>query len=127
MLGQHKGLIRYTRGQHKGLGLSTEEPLYVLEKDAAANAIRLGPDSALWTRELTAERVNLISLPELTAPLRVTAKTRYSQRESAATLEPLPGGCVRLAFDEPQRAITPGQAVVFYDGEVVVGGGTIRE
>ena len=127
VLGQHKGLIRYTRGQHKGLGLSTEEPLYVLEKDAAANAIRLGPDSALWTRELTAERVNLISLPELTAPLRVTAKTRYSQRESAATLEPLPGGCVRLAFDEPQRAITPGQAVVFYDGEVVVGGGTIRE
>lgn len=127
VLGQHKGLIRYTRGQHKGLGLSTEEPLYVLEKDAAANAIRLGPDSALWTRELTAERVNLISLPELTAPLRVTAKTRYSQRESAATLEPLPGGCVRLAFDEPQRAITPGQAVVFYDGEGVVGGGTIRE
>ena len=78
VLGQHKGLIRYTRGQHKGLGLSTEEPLYVLEKDAAANTIRLGPDSALWTTELTAEQVNLISMPELTVPLRVTAKTRYS-------------------------------------------------
>ena len=127
VLGQHKGLIRYTLGQHKGLGLSTEEPLYVLEKDAAANTIRLGPDSALWTRQLTAEQVNLISLPELTAPLRVTAKTRYSQRESAAVLEPLPGGQVRLTFDEPQRAITPGQAVVFYDGDVVVGGGIIRE
>lgn len=75
VLGQHKGLIRYTRGQHKGLGLSTEEPLYVLEKDAAANTIRLGPDSALWTTELTAEQVNLISMPELTVPLRVTAKT----------------------------------------------------
>ena len=127
VLGQHKGLIRYTLGQHKGLGLSTEEPLYVLEKDAAANTIRLGPDSALWTRQLTAEQVNLISLPELTVPLRVTAKTRYSQRESAAVLEPLPGGQVRLTFDEPQRAITPGQAVVFYDGDVVVGGGIIRE
>ena len=127
VLGQHKGLIRYTLGQHKGLGLSTEEPLYVLEKDAAANTIRLGPDSALWTRQLTAEQVNLISLPELTAPLRVTAKTRYSQRESAAVLEPMPGGQVRLTFDEPQRAITPGQAVVFYDGDVVVGGGIIRE
>ena len=127
VLGQHKGLIRYTLGQHKGLGLSTEEPLYVLEKDAAATTIRLGPASALWTRQLTAEQVNLISLPELTAPLRVTAKTRYSQRESAAVLEPLPGGQVRLTFDEPQRAITPGQAVVFYDGDVVVGGGIIRE
>ena len=127
VLGRHKGLIRYTLGQHKGLGLSTEEPLYVLEKDAAANTIRLGPDSALWTRQLTAEQVNLISLPELTAPLRVTAKTRYSQRESAAVLEPLPGGQARLTFDEPQRAITPGQAVVFYDGDVVVGGGIIRE
>ena len=126
VLGQHKGLIRYTRGQHKGLGLSTEEPLYVLEKDTAANTIRLGPDSALWTTELTAEQVNLISVPELTAPLRVTAKTRYSQREAAATVASLPDGCIRVVFDEPQRAITAGQAVVLYDGEYVVGGGTIR-
>ena len=126
VLGQHKGLIRYTKGQHKGLGLSTEEPLYVLEKDAETNTIRLGPDSTLWTTELTAERVNLISVPELTAPMRVTAKTRYSQREAAATVEALPGGCIRVVFDEPQRAITPGQAVVLYDGECVVGGGTIR-
>ena len=126
VLGQHKGLIRYTRGQHKGLGLSTEEPLYVLEKDAAANTIRLGPDSALWTTELTAEQVNLISVPELTVPLRVTAKTRYSQREAAATVTSLPDGCIHVVFDEPQRAITAGQAVVLYDGEYVVGGGTIR-
>ena len=126
VLGQHKGLIRYTRGQNKGLGLSTEEPLYVLEKDAAANTIRLGPDSALWTTELTAEQVNLISMPELTVPLRVTAKTRYSQREAAATVTSLPDGCIHVVFDEPQRAITAGQAVVLYDGEYVVGGGTIR-
>lgn len=125
VLGQHKGLIRYTRGQHKGLGLSTEEPLYVLEKNAADNTIRLGPDSALWSSCLTAERVNWISVPGLTEPMRVTAKTRYSQREAAATVEQLPNGRIRVTFDEPQRAITAGQSVVLYDGECVVGGGVI--
>lgn len=125
VLGQHKGMIRYTRGQHKGLGLSTEEPLYVLEKDVSSNAIRLGPDSGLYTRELTAEHVNWISIPELTAPMAVTAKTRYSQREAEAVAEPLPDGRIRVIFEESQRAITAGQAVVLYDGEKVVGGGTI--
>ena len=125
VLGQHKGLIRYTRGQHKGLGLSTETPLYVLEKNAAENSIRLGPDSALWSRSLTADQVNLISVPELTEPMRVTAKTRYSQREAAATVTALPDGRIHVEFDEPQRAITAGQSVVLYDGECVVGGGTI--
>lgn len=125
VLGRHKGLIRYTRGQHKGLGLPTAEPLYVQGKDPAANAITLGPDSALWSSTLTARNMNWISVAEPAAPLRVTAKTRYSQRESAATVEPLPGGCARVVFDEPQRAITAGQAVVLYDGETVVGGGTI--
>ncbi len=125
VLGQHKGLIRYTRGQHKGLGLSTETPLYVLEKNAAENSIRLGPDSALWSRLLTADQVNLISVPELTGPMRVTAKTRYSQREAAATVTALPDGRIHVEFDEPQRAITAGQSVVLYDGECVVGGGTI--
>ena len=125
VLGQHKGMIRYTRGQHKGLGLSTEEPLYVLEKDVSSNTIRLGPDSGLYTRELTAEHVNWISIPELTAPMAVTAKTRYSQREAEAVAEPLPDGRIRVIFEESQRAITAGQAVVLYDGEKVVGGGTI--
>ena len=125
VIGTHKGLIRYTLGQHKGLGLSTAEPLYVLEKDASANTVRLGPDSALWTREVTAEAVNLISVETLAAPIRVTAKTRYSQRESAATAELLADGRLHLTFDEPQRAVTPGQALVLYDGDVVVGGGTI--
>lgn len=126
VLGQHKGLIRYTRGQHKGLGISSEEPLYVLEKNVEHNTIRLGPDSALWSRSLTAEQVNWISIPELTGPMAVTVKTRYSQREAAAVAEPLPGGCIRVVFEEPQRAITAGQAVVLYDGETVVGGGIIR-
>lgn len=127
VLGQHKGFVRYTRGQHKGLGLSIEPPLYVLDKDPATAAIRLGPDAALWTRTLTAEKINWISVPALSGPLRVTAKTRYSQRESAATAEPLEDGALRLTFDEPQRAVTPGQAVVLYDGETVVGGGTITK
>lgn len=125
VLGRHRGLIRYTHGQHKGLGLSTEERLYVLEKDASANTIRLGPDRALWSTALTAAEVNWIAVPELTAPRRVTVKTRYSQREAAAVAEPLPGNRCRVIFDEPQRAVTPGQSVVFYDGETVVGGGTI--
>ena len=69
--------------------------------------------------------MNWISIAELTEPMAVTAKTRYSQREAAATVEPLPGGCIRMVFTEPQRAVTPGQAVVFYDGDLVLGGGTI--
>ena len=125
VVGQHKGLIRYTRGQHKKLGISTERPMYVLRKDLENNAIHLGPDSALWEASLIAENLNWISIPELTAPIRVTAKTRYSQREADAEVAPLPDGRVCVTFDEPQRAITAGQAVVFYDGEIVVGGGMI--
>jgi len=125
ILGQHKGLIRYTRGQHKKLGISTERPMYVLEKDLESNAIHLGPDSALWEDSLIAEQVNWISILELTEPIKVTAKTRYSQREAAATVSPLPDGRIRVTFEEPQRAITAGQSVVFYDGEIVVGGGII--
>ena len=126
VLGRHRGLIRYTHGQHKGLGLSTPEPLYVLEKDAAANTIRLGPDSALWSDTLTAEEMNWIAVPELTGPIEVRVKTRYSQREAEAVAEPLPGGGCRVTFAQPQRAVTPGQTVVLYQGDTVVGGGTIR-
>lgn len=125
VLGRHRGLIRYTHGQHKGLGLSTEEPLYVLDKDPVSNTVRLGPDSALWSRSLTADRVNWIAIPALEGPMEVTAKTRYSQHEAEALAEPLPDGQLRLTFREPQRAVTPGQAVVLYDGEMVLGGGTI--
>lgn len=125
VLGRHQGLERYTIGQRKGLGISADTPLYVVRKDVDSGQVVLGPDSALYTRELTAERVNFISIPELTAPMTVTAKTRYSQKEACATVEPLPNGRIRVRFDEPQRAITAGQAVVLYDGERVLGGGTI--
>lgn len=125
VLGHHRGIIRYTHGQHKGLGLSTSEPLYVLEKDAVSNTIRLGPDSDLWSQTLTAEQFNWVSIPEPTEPIAVTVKTRYSQREAAAIARSLPGGRCQVTFEEPQRAITPGQAVVLYQEEIVVGGGTI--
>ena len=125
-LGIHKGQEYYTIGQRKGLGVSAAAPLYVIRKDVERGQVVLGSNEALFSRTLTAERVNLISVAELTGPMRVTAKTRYSQSEAAGLLEPLADGCVRMTFDEPQRAITPGQAVVFYDGERVVGGGTIQ-
>ena len=126
VLGRHRGLERYTTGQRKGLGVSAGAPVYVLRKDLERGTVVLGPDSALYTRTLTAKRVNWISIPSLEGPMAVTAKTRYSQREAAAVIEPLPGGRVRAAFEEPQRAVTAGQAVVFYDGEAVVGGGIIE-
>lgn len=125
VLGRHRGLECYTIGQRKGLGVSAGQPLYVVRKDSERGTVVLGPDSALYTRELTAGNVNLISMESLPASLRVTAKTRYSQREAEAVLTPLPGNQVLVTFAEPQRAVTAGQAVVFYDGEAVVGGGTI--
>ena len=125
VLGRHQGLACYTIGQRKGLGVSANAPLYVLGKDLDHGTVLLGGDDRLYTRELTAERVNWLSIPEPDGPLLVTAKTRYSQREASATVEPLPGGRILMVFQEPQRAITPGQAVVFYDGDLVLGGGTI--
>lgn len=125
VLGRHKGLPCYTPGQRKGLGVSAGEPVYVLRKEAASNRIILGPDSALYTTELTAERVNWLSVLPPEGPMAVTAKTRYTQREAAATAELLPDGRLRVIFQEPQRAVTAGQAVVLYVGDAVAGGGTI--
>ena len=126
VLGQHKGFIRYTRGQHKGLGLAIEPPLYVLDKNPRTHTIRLGHNQDLFTTEVIAGDWNWIAVSALTGPIEVTAKTRYSQRESLATAEPLADGRVRLRFREPQRAVTPGQFAVLYDGETVVGGGVIE-
>ena len=126
VLGRHKGLECYTTGQRKGLGVSADAPLYVVGKDLEAGTILLGPDSALYTDTLIAGSLNWISIPSLSAPMSVTAKTRYSQREAEAVVEPLQDGQVLVRFRAPQRAITAGQAVVFYDGEQVVGGGTIE-
>ena len=126
VLGRHKGLPCYTTGQRKGLGVSAGKHVYVLRKNAQDNTILLGDNEELFTSVLTADRVNWISGETPASPLRVTAKTRYSQTEAAATVNPLPDGRIRVAFDVPQRAITAGQAVVLYDGEQVLGGGTIE-
>ena len=126
VLGRHKGLPCYTTGQRKGLGVSAGKYVYVLRKNAQDNTILLGDNEELFTSVLTADRVNWISGETPASPLRVTAKTRYSQTEAAATVHPLPDGRIRVEFDVPQRAITAGQAVVLYDGEQVLGGGTIE-
>lgn len=123
-LGTHRGLIHYTVGQRKGLGIALGKPAYVLAKDAEDNTVTLGEDSALFSREMLVSHVNLISIDKLTAPMRVQVKARYRHAAQPAIIYP-EGDCIRVVFDQPQRAITPGQAAVFYDGDVVVGGGTI--
>lgn len=126
VLGQHRGLPCYTIGQGKGLGIAVGKHVYVLAKNEADNTVVLGDNDKLFRRELTANRVNWIAGEAPAAPFRCTAKTRYSQVEAPTLAEPLPDGRVRLTFDEPQRAITAGQAAVLYDGDEVLGGGTIE-
>ena len=125
VLGTHKGQLHYTIGQRKGLGIAYQYPLYVIKKDVEKNIVYLGPRDALYSDTLIAENCNLISLPELTGPLHVTAKPRYRAKDVPAMIEPMEDGSIKVTFDEPQRALTPGQAVVFYQDDVVVGGGTI--
>lgn len=124
-VGEHKGFVRYTIGQRRGLGLSLREPLYVCAKRAEENAVVLGPESSLFSKRLTASKINLIAAERLTAPLRVKARVRYKQNEQWATAEQTAEDRLTVIFDEPQRAITPGQSVVLYDGDAVVGGGII--
>ena len=123
-VGRHRGAVRYTLGQRKGLGLAMGAPVYVCGKDMRANTVTVGPEAALYSRRVRVEDLNWIAIDGLTGPLRVKAKTRYRQAEQWAELRPAEGG-VLLEFDQPQRAVTPGQAAVFYDGDAVVGGGTI--
>ena len=127
VLGRHKGIIRYTIGQRKGLGLALKEPMYVMDVDIEKNQVVLGRNEDLFSKRLVADDVNLISIGHIDTPIRVTAKVRYRHTEAPATVNPLPDGKIEVIFNEPQRAITKGQAVVLYDGDIVVGGGTICE
>lgn len=126
IIGRHKGAVCYTIGQRKGLGIALGAPAYVCAKDMHDNTVTLGPNEALFSKGLVADDWNWLPFPTLTEPVRVTAKTRHSQREQSATVYPGENGNATVIFDEPQRAVTPGQAVVLYDGDMVVGGGTIR-
>ncbi len=125
-IAEHKGLINYTIGQRKGLGIAAPAPYYVLKKDAASNKVILGSNDDLFLDTLEATDVNFISIESLTEPMKVKAKVRYKQKETEATIYPLENGDVKVVFDTPQRAITPGQSVVFYDGDTVLGGGFIK-
>ena len=125
VLGEHRGIIHYTIGQRRGLGLSFAKPHYVCGIDPVKNEVCLGEESALYSRTLTAREINLIDAETMETPRRVKAKVRYRQAEQWAIAVQTGADTLRITFDEPQRAITKGQAVVLYDGETVVGGGTI--
>jgi len=130
LLGRHDGIFNFTVGQRKGLGISSPTPLYVLNIDPASHRVTVGADEELATRDLRARRLNWIGIPELTGPMRVRIKIRHRHEAAWATLEPVsPASAgadeVLATFDQPQRAVTPGQSAVFYDGDEVVGGGWI--
>ncbi len=125
VMGTHKGLIRYTIGQRKGLGLSLPHPLYVCKKDMERNEVILGEQEELFTDTLEADHINLISVERIDEPMRCKARIRYKQQEDWAEVVQLSEDRIRVVFDRPQRGITKGQAVVLYDGDLVIGGGTI--
>jgi len=125
VLGHHEGIFNFTVGQRKGLNVSSPTPLYVLNIDPASHRVTVGADPELATRALRAGRLNWISIPELTGPMRVQIKIRHRHEPAWATLSPAEAGEVAAVFEEPQRAVTPGQSAVFYDGDEVVGGGWI--
>lgn len=127
VVGRHKGAVCYTRGQRKGLGIALGAPVYVCHKNMDKNTVTVGPNEALFSGALRAEDWNWIPFPALTAPLAVTARIRHSQTELSATVYPEEHGFARVEFEKPQRAVTPGQAVVLYDGDLVIGSGTITE
>jgi len=127
VLGKHRGIHQFTVGQRKGLGLAVGEPLYVIQTDAATSRVVVGKSEELMKRVLIAGKLNWISIDSVTTPMRVKAQIRNRHEAADATVSNLGDGNVEVRFDTPQRAITPGQAVVFYDNEVVVGGGWIRE
>ncbi len=125
ILAQHKGIIHYTIGQRKGLGVSYSEPLFVVDKNPEDNSVVLGTADELWGDRLIARSVNFIPFDKLSGKLSVTARTRYHQKETKAQISMLDDDKVLVEFDSPQRAICAGQSVVFYDGEYVIGGGII--
>jgi tRNA-specific 2-thiouridylase len=125
VIGRHEGAIRYTIGQRKGLRLAMGRPVYVCSKNMEDNTVTVGDEDALFLETLTATTVNWVSVPEQTAPFPCLAKIRYRQKEQPATAYPLENGTLKIVFKEPQRAITPGQSVVLYDGDTVLAGGII--
>ena len=127
VLGEHQGIIRYTVGQHKGLGISSEEPLYVKEINTKENTVTLCKEQELYSKEVIVRDINWIAGEAPKGEIRCKAKVRYRQKEQWATVMLIGETTVKIVFDEPQRAITPGQAAVLYNGDIVLGGGTISK
>ncbi len=127
VLGRHKGIPFYTIGQRRGLGIAHKEPLYVTGIDRETNRIIVGTKKDVLKRSLVAHKMNWIAIENIDKPLWVKAKIRYNHKRQDALVSPIGPDSVRLDFDKPQEAPTPGQAVVFYDKDVVLGGGWIRE
>ena len=127
VIGRHTGVHHYTIGQRKGLGFTTGKPIYVRAIDPEQNRIVVGEDDALRSASLEVEAVNWISTEEPAAPIRAQVKIRHKHEPASAMVEALPNDCARITFDQPQRAITPGQAAVIYDGDVVLAGGWIKK
>lgn len=125
ILGKHKGLIHYTVGQRKGLGIAFGKPMFVTKIDVKNNNVILGDENQVFNDELTATKLNFIPFETLSEPIECTAKIRYSAKEAKALVIPAGNDRVNVKFEEPQRAITPGQSVVFYDEDIVIGGGVI--
>ena len=125
VVGRHEGIHSFTVGQRKGLGLSSPDALYVLKIHPDSNKVEVGPDDQLLSTRLTANRLNWVSIPEPTEPIRVTIKIRHRHEPAPATLRVTAPDTIEAIFDEPQRAITPGQSAVFYQGDEVAGGGWI--
>lgn len=126
ILGTHEGIIKYTIGQRKGLGIALGEPMYVVDKNVDNNTVTLARNSELFKNTLTATKINLIAYEHIDSPIRIKAKIRYNQKEKPATVIQIDDDRIQVIFDEPQRAITRGQSVVLYDGDIVVGGGIIE-
>ena len=127
VVGRHRGAVCYTLGQRKGLNLAMGAPVYVCRKDMEENTVTVGPGEALFSGALRAKDLSWFPFPTLQEPMRVTVKVRHSQTEQPAAVYPEADGFARVEFDTPQRAVTPGQAVVLYQGDLVIGGGTITE
>jgi tRNA-specific 2-thiouridylase len=125
VLGEHGGIHNFTVGQRKGLGVATGSPLYVIQISGADKQVVVGGEERLYSRTLRARRVNLIAVDDLREPMRVSVKIRHRHEPATAVIERSGEDEILVTFDEPQRAITPGQAAVFYDGEIVFGGGWI--
>lgn len=125
VIGKHKGIIHYTIGQRKGLNLSLGKPAFVVEIRPETNEVVIGDNADVFYDTLYATKLNFMSIEDLDGAMKVTGKIRYSHQGAPCTVEKVDADIVKAVFDEPVRAITPGQAVVFYDGDIVVGGGTI--